>query len=425
MRALLIAEAANPEWASVPLIGWSLSTALAQVCEAHVVTQVRNRDAFLRAGMREGIDFTAIDTEALERPLWKLATRLRGGAGVGWTTQTAISTFSYPYFEHKVWQRFGQEIAARRFDVVHRITPLTPTAPSLLAKRCASVGVPFVLGPLNGGVPWPKGYDGARRKEREWLSYVRGAYRLMPGMRSTMRYASAVMAGSRFTLNELPAKYRHKHLYLPENAIDPARFSRRATPYRDGVLRLCFVGRMVPYKGPDILLEAAAPMLRSGAAHLDMVGDGPLMPDLKRLVDELHIGAAVTMHGWVPHAKVQDVLCQSHVLSFPSIREFGGGVVLEAMALGVVPLVVDYAGPGELVDAEIGFKVPLGDRNVLVTELRKVLEGMPAQPEMLAQLAAAAHERVAARFTWAAKAQQVLRVYDWVCNPQTTKPSWW
>lgn len=421
IRALLIAEAANPEWSSVPLIGWSLSTAIAKEIDAHIVTQIRNRDAFVRAGLKEGVDFTAIDSEAIERPFWKLASWLRGGQGLGWTTQTALSSLSYPYFEYLVWKQFGARIRQGDFDVVHRITPLTPTAPSSLAKRCSSTGVPFVLGPLNGGVPWPEGFDGERRREKEWLSYVRAAYRLLPGIRRTYRLATKVLAGSRFTQGDLPAAYRDKYIYMPENGIDPGRFWRKALSHDTGPLRAAFVGRLVPYKGPDMLLESALELLRSGSMTIDIVGDGPLMPELRAFVQKHNLEKVVTLHGWVANEQVQDILCQCEVLAFPSIREFGGGVVLEAMALGVVPIVVDYAGPGELVTSETGLKIPIGTRESIVAGFRETLTRLTEDRSELAALSRNACDQVQKRFTWPAKARNICAIYESLSD--RTKPS--
>src|SRR5690242_598035 len=136
-RVLLIAEAANPEWTSVPLVGWNISHALAKVVDAHLVTQVRNRDAIVRAGLTEGRDFTSIDNERVAAPLFNFAQRLRGGSGKGWTTNTAFSSLAYYSLELELWRKFKERIAAHEFDIVHRITPLSPTSQSILAARLA------------------------------------------------------------------------------------------------------------------------------------------------------------------------------------------------------------------------------------------------------------------------------------------------
>lgn len=411
LHVLVIAEAANPEWVSVPLVGWSLANALRNVVDAHIVTQIRNREAILRAGLVEGRDFTALNSEKVARLIWRVVNVLRGGSGKGWTIGTALNVVSYYYFEHLLWKQFGASIRRGEFDIVHRVTPLSPTTPSLLARKCAKVGVPFVIGPLNGGVPWPKGFDAARRQENEWLSYVRTAYKLLPGYRSTLNYAAAIIAGSRYTLSRVPEKLQGKCHYLPENAIAPDRFNKMAAQY-DGLLRVCFVGRLVPYKGADMLLEAAMPLLQAGRMSLDVIGDGPLMPKLQAMIESMGVSASVTLHGWIEHARVQDIMCRSQLMAFPSVREFGGGVVLEAMALGVVPLIVDYAGPGELVDAQVGFKIPIGRREDIVIALQNSLESIAAHPEQLSVLSEAGRERVFSEFTWEAKARRVKAIYS-------------
>jgi glycosyltransferase involved in cell wall biosynthesis len=417
-----MAEAANPEWVSVPLVGWSMARALAQVADVHIVTQIRNRDAFLRAGLREGVEFTAIDSEALARPLWKLGEKLSGGAGRGWTIQQAINTISYPYFERLVWQQFGPRIRAGEFDIVHRITPLSPVQQSPIAAKCRRAGVPFVLGPINGGVPWPKGFEAEMARENEWLSKLRGLYRALPGRQGTLR-ADAILAGSRQTLRDIPAKHHDRCIYMPENAIDPTRFWRRAdhtAAMAGGPLRACFIGRLVPLKGVDMLIAAAGPLLAAGRMTLDIIGDGPMAGALQE--QAAGYGDAVRFHGWKKHAEVQDIAASCTVLTFPSIREFGGGVVLEAMALGLCPVVIDYAGPAELVTDASGVKVPIGPRMAVIEGLATCLTHLADHPAEVVQKANAARARVEDLFTWARKADQLVRVYDWVSGKMPQKP---
>ncbi|MEM9421756.1 MAG: glycosyltransferase family 4 protein [Pseudomonadota bacterium] len=423
-NVLIIAEAANPEWVSVPLVGWSLATALQRATGGHIVTQIRNKDAFLRAGMVEGEDFTAIDSEAVASPFYKASTLLRGGAGKGWTTNTAIDALAYPYFEHLIWKQFGDDIKKGAYDIVHRITPLSPTIASPIAKKCARHGVKFVMGPMNGGIPWPSGFDAERRREKEWLSYVRNAYKLLPGRMGMVKAASAIVAGSQHTRGEYPDAYKDKYFYIPENAIDPERFSlcREYNDNDEVPLRVCFIGRMVPYKGPDMLLEAATPLLKAGKLHIDMIGDGPLMPDLRAMIEGTTAEDAVTFHGWQDHKKVQEIAVVSSLLAFPSVREFGGGVVLEAMALGVVPLIVDYGGPGELVSEKTGYKVPIGSREDIVAQFGAMLSALAGDPSALPDMGKAARRHVFDKLTWDKKAEQIIDIYEWTLDREKEKP---
>lgn len=415
---MLIAEDANPEWVSVPLIGWCLSQALREIADVHLVTHVRNRDAVLAAGLVEGKDVTIIDNENVAAPVWKFASALRGGDGKGWTTLAAFSALSYYFFENEIWRQFKDRLAANEFDLVHRITPLSPTHQSLIARRLSRLGIPFFIGPLNGGVPWPKHFFDRQHAEREWLSHIRGLYKLMPGYRSTLKHSSAIITGSKHTSREIPAWAQEKCIYIPENAIDPQRFSLKRTRTASLPLKAAFVGRLVPYKGGDILLEAAADFLRAKQLEIEIVGDGPERAALEDLVTRINVADQVRFHGWVPHAKVQSVLSDCDFLALPSVREFGGGVVIEAMALGVTPIVADYAGPPELIDDQTGIRVGFDDKQSLVENFRKTIAELIQSPHKLDEMGAAGLEMVKEKYTWQAKARQIKAVYDAVLSGQ-------
>lgn len=421
-RVLLLAEQANPRATSVPLIGWSLGCALMDLVDGHLVTQVRNREAILAEGMVEGTQFTTIDSEAIARPVYRAIGLLRGGPGKGWTTVTALGAVSYYYFEQLVWKQFGPRLKRGEFDVVHRLTPPSPTTPSLMARRCKRLGVPFVLGPINGGLPWPREHMDLLVKEREFLSFVRSFHKVLPGHRATRRDSAAIITGSKVARDQMPAYCQDRIVYVPENAIDPARFPNapERTPSRP--LRLIFLGRLVPYKGCHLALEAASRWLRDGSMTFDIVGDGPQRGELEELVRRERIGPAVTFHGNVEHEKVAEMLGKSDIFLFPSIREFGGAVALEASAMGAVPVIVNYGGPSELVTPETAFLVEMGTGRQIIEQLTEVLDRVNRDPAVLEMKRAPGIKRSRTLFTWPAKARQITEVYRWVLGRRPEKP---
>jgi glycosyltransferase involved in cell wall biosynthesis len=275
-----------------------------------------------------------------------------------------------------------------------------------------------VIGPLNGGLPWPPGFS-QLEKQKEWVSNLRSLYRYLPFARSTYRHAAAIIAASSQTCSEFDV-YRDKLFFIPENGVNRSLCSddlggsdlRSTEP--GSKLELIFVGGLVPRKACDLALRAAAPLLRSGLARFTVLGDGPERNHLERLVKSLGIEKDVVFCGWVGHAEVLTRLRSADVLVFPSVRDFGGGVVFEALATGAVPVVADFGGPGDIVYPEVGYKVPVTSESDVVAHLERALTELAHNRDLLEQLRRQGMAYARERLTWDAKAQDTTRVLRWV-----------
>lgn len=427
IRPLIIAEAANPALTSAALVGWSCAKAIAAVTDAHIVTEWRNRDDFIRAGMVEGRDFTAINNRRLQHLSWSLAGKLSRKGSFSWSLYALFSNLVYPFFERKLWQTFRTRLQSGEFDLVHRVLPLSPTTSSWIAPRLKQIGVPFVLGPLNGGVPWPEGFDDLRKQERDSAGRLRALHRYSRGLQQTRTSASAILTASRTTLREIPSHLHQRCVFIPENAVDLEKFPltpRPAPGDSTKPLRISFVGRLVALKGVDMLIAAAAPLIRSGELHLDIIGDGPERERLQQMVKNENLSTGVSMDGWVPHAQLGARLRQSDLFVFPSIREFGGGVVLEAMALGIPTVVLDHGGPPELVPPGTGYVLPMTTREDIVARLRQLLAELKHDTAQLHAAGELAQAHVRKYYTWEAKAAQIHEVYRWVLGRRGSRPDW-
>jgi len=114
-------------------------------------------------------------------------------------------------------------------------------------------------------------------------------------------------------------------------------------------------------------------------------------------------------------------LAAADVLVFPSVHEFGGAVVFEALAMGAVPVVVDFGGPGDIVHPGVGFKVPLTNEEDVVLQIEKVLAKLSDDPALLKGLQEQGMRYARERLSWDAKAEMMTQILTWATG-QGAKP---
>src|SRR5438309_5080623 len=419
LRILLLVPDCNPDGVSMPYVTYSHAAALAQVHDVTLVVGKPSEDRTRRAKA----PFRAI--EVVRMPLldriyaWSVRKIFKDNHD----TQV-LTAFDYPFslaFEWYAWRRLRRRILAGEFDIVLRLMPMTPVLPSPFAFFLRKGPIPFVIGPLNGGLPWPPGFS-QLENQKEWVSNLRNLYRYLPFARSTYRHAAAIIAASSQTYSEF-AEYSDKLFFVPEPGIARSLCvadSRTSEPVAK--LELIFVGGLVPRKACDLALRAAAPLLRSDAARLTVVGDGPERKRLEQLVRSLGVEKAVSFCGWVSHADVLNRMRSADVFVFPSLRDNGAGVVFEALATGAVPVVVDFGGPGDIVHKEAGYKVPLTNENEIVSQIEKILIDLAGNRELLNRLRQQGMSYARECLTWDAKAERTTQVLNWVVR-RGPKPS--
>lgn len=419
LRILLLAPESNPEGVCIPFVTYCHAAALAQLHDVAMVVGSPSESPVRRAGA----PFRSI--EVVRMPLLEriYAWSLRRIFKYNFDTQV-LTAFGYPFsvaFEWRAWQQLRPRILAGEFDVVLRLVPMTPSLPSPFAFFLRKGPIPFVLGPLNGGLPWPTGFS-QLENQKEWISNLRNVYRYLPFARSTYRHAAAIITASSQTYSEF-AGYGDKVFFVPEPGISDALCSSNSRRPEPGTkLELIFVGGLVPRKACDLALRAAAPVLRADMARFTVVGDGPERSRLEQLVRSLGIENEVSFRGWLSHADVLSHMRSADVFVFPSVRDNGAGVVFEALASGAVPVVADFGGPGDIVHSEVGFKVPLTNEDEMVSQMEKILAGLVQDRDLLYRLRQQGISYARNQLTWDAKAQSTTRVLNWVLR-RDAKPS--
>lgn len=201
-----------------------------------------------------------------------------------------------------------------------------------------------------------------------------------------------------------------ERVFLYQLGVDVPRYHRE--PVARDELEVLMIGRFVEKKGHVYALRAlAAARARGARLRLALLGDGPLRPEIERLVDELGIRSAVELAGAVPHDEVARRLARADIVIAPSVvarngdRESGILVLKEAGASRLPTIGTHHGGIPEIIDDGVtGFIVPERDAEALADRLVR----LASDPELRERMGAAARAKVERAFDLRTQVREVL-----------------
>lgn len=338
-RILLSAYACEPGRGSEPGVGWSWANELSRLGhQVSVLTRADNRAAIEREP-RPNIEFLYYDL-----PRW---------------TQRCRKLSAGKSLYYVLWQWFAARYIRKLFpelpfDVVQHVTYVSVRYPSFMG----SLGIPFYFGPVAGGEIVPHGLRADfsfGQKSREVVrDFSNALVPLDPMMRGVFNRADKIFV-TPDTLALIPRRVRHKceiemPVYLTREYLCKAAAIAKRSSHR-----VLYAGRLIDWKGLDIALYAIHHLKQWNLdVRFTIVGDGPARAKLRKLANKLGISQVVEWAGWVSQSTLEEHYRTASALLFPSLRDAGVTVILEALAHGLPVVCADLGGPGVIVNQHCG-----------------------------------------------------------------------
>jgi len=327
---------------------------------------------------------------------------------IGAVTLGLLSHLYTQVLQRRIVRRLVSE---HQIDIVHELTPVSAKSPSLMF----GLGVPVVIGPMNTSVQFPLVFRARQNPTIDLLiafghQFVDFFNRLLPGKIK----AETLLVANDLTQQALPAGVQGKIIELVENGVDFSvwRSDSTASKQPNQQVHFVYLGRLSDWKAVDLLLDAFVPLAAQTDAVLEIIGDGEMRGELEAQTARLGLGCRAVFSGWLSQEQCAIKLQQADALVLPSLREPGGAVVIEAMAMGLPVIATNWGGPADYLNSSCGILVEPASKEGFVKGLTDAMLKLAQSPELRQSMGCAGRERVREHFDWERKVDRILEIYQ-------------
>lgn len=401
MRKILVsAYACEPYKGSEQAVGWNIILQLAKNNEVHVITRANNQapiEHYFQNYNNQNLIFHYYDTPKI---FLSFKNKEKG-----------------VYLYYIIWQvgiiRLAKTIIKKHnIRYSYHLTFGSIWLPSFLFL----LPIQFIWGPVGGGEYIPNSFIRTLSIKGKLLQYLRKLLRwtiyFNPILMLSALKAKAIFCRTPDTIKTFPRYIRHKCYILTDGAIEKEIFQFKRKQTEVNVTKLIATSRLIHTKNVATLIKAISLIPSCYKVYLTIIGSGPEEKHIKYLIEKYELYNRVKLVSFIPRIDVFKYLESSDIYLFGSLKEACNLSLLEAMAVGLPVICLNWSGMAISTDDDCAIRLPVTNPEQMPKDMAAAIIKLIENPELRRQMGEAGRRRIKEIFNWEAKGKFIEQLLD-------------
>lgn len=392
-RILVSAYGCEPLKGSEPGVGWNWVLQMAKYNQLYVITRANNQkiiEEYLPSDIKNNVIFYYYDTPHFIKRLKNKAKGLY---------------FYYFFWQIGIIPLSKRIIKNNRVDYVMHLTFGSMWMPTFMPF----LGIPFIWGPVGGGDCEPRSFLkllAPKQRIIQSFRYVMNKTALInPLIFIPALKAKAILCRTLNSADVVPQCFQSKVRVVLETSMGEDIFIYKKHDRNDGKIRFISTGRLLPSKNILSAIRSLQYLPKDLDYEYFIIGSGNQKNEIEKEIITNNLSNKVRILDEMPRSEVLNELQKADIFLFPSLREGGSWALMEAMAIGLPVICLDWAGMKIITDNSCAIRLPVTNPEQMPKDMANAIAELVKDPNLRKRMGENGRKRIQTVFNWDVKGE--------------------
>ncbi len=278
-------------------------------------------------------------------------------------------------------------------------------------------GKAFIWGPVGGGDCEPMSFiltHGLKQRVMQTMRFGMNKLSfLIPTVLLASVRAKCIICRTENSKMALPWWTRKKAVVMLETAMEGHIFDyKKREDTTSTTVDLITTGRLMESKNVITAIRALAQVPKAYDYKYTIIGSGPMKKSILEAIERYELGDKVQIVEEIPREEVLNSLESADIYLFPSLREGGSWALMEAMAIGLPVVCLNWSGMAVTTDNESAVRLEVTNPNQMAKDMAETIIRLLEDSDRRKKMGEAGRKRIQEVFNWESKGKFMCKLLE-------------